>query len=148
MRFILTDRHYSSPQPRSKTAEWWRWKLSSNLYISGLITFCHLVYRLADKVSILQLTPLVFQMILFSACCICGLIAGILNVQFVRALNKRPDKMQTIHLAAMTLACLGKNNNKDARRNTIWCDAIENNSCLFLFFIVMLLVSVQVFERD
>ncbi|XP_030597619.1 transmembrane protein 196-like isoform X2 [Archocentrus centrarchus] len=46
-------------------------------------------------------------MILFSACCICGLIGGILNVQFVRALNKRPDKMQSIHLAAMTLACLG-----------------------------------------
>ncbi|XP_039676900.1 transmembrane protein 196 isoform X1 [Perca fluviatilis] len=46
-------------------------------------------------------------MILFSACCICGLIGGILNFQFVRALNKRPDSMQSIHLAAMTLACLG-----------------------------------------
>uniref|UniRef100_A0A3Q2PHY2 Transmembrane protein 196 n=1 Tax=Fundulus heteroclitus TaxID=8078 RepID=A0A3Q2PHY2_FUNHE len=46
-------------------------------------------------------------MILFSACCICGLIAGILNFQFVRALNKRPNSMQSIHLAAMTLACLG-----------------------------------------
>uniref|UniRef100_A0A1A8JGD4 Transmembrane protein 196 n=1 Tax=Nothobranchius kuhntae TaxID=321403 RepID=A0A1A8JGD4_NOTKU len=46
-------------------------------------------------------------MILFSACCICGLIAGILNFQFVRALSKRPNPMQTIHLAAMTLACLG-----------------------------------------
>ncbi|XP_050934426.1 transmembrane protein 196 isoform X2 [Lates calcarifer] len=43
-------------------------------------------------------------MILFSACCICGLIGGILNFQFVRALNKRRD---SIHLAAMTLACLG-----------------------------------------
>ncbi|XP_037649644.1 transmembrane protein 196 isoform X2 [Sebastes umbrosus] len=46
-------------------------------------------------------------MILFSACCICGLIGGILNFQFVRALNKRPDSMHSIHLAAMTLACLG-----------------------------------------
>nr|XP_057902902.1 uncharacterized protein LOC131101618 isoform X1 [Doryrhamphus excisus] len=41
------------------------------------------------------------------SCCICGLIAGILNFQFVRALSKRPDSMQSIHLAAMTLACLG-----------------------------------------
>uniref|UniRef100_A0A3Q2XTU0 Transmembrane protein 196 n=1 Tax=Hippocampus comes TaxID=109280 RepID=A0A3Q2XTU0_HIPCM len=47
-------------------------------------------------------------MILFSACCICGLIGGILNFQFVRALTKRPDSMQSIHFAAMTLACLGK----------------------------------------
>nr|XP_043908201.1 transmembrane protein 196 isoform X2 [Solea senegalensis] len=46
-------------------------------------------------------------MILFSACCICGLIGGILNFQFVRAMNKRPDTMHSIHLAAMTLACLG-----------------------------------------
>lgn len=46
-------------------------------------------------------------MILFSACCICGLIGGILNFQFVRALSKRPDSMHSIHLAAMTLACLG-----------------------------------------
>lgn len=48
------------------------------------------------------------QMILFSACCICGLIGGILNFQFVRALTKRPDAMSSIHLAAMTMACLGK----------------------------------------
>ncbi|XP_061666968.1 transmembrane protein 196 isoform X3 [Syngnathoides biaculeatus] len=46
-------------------------------------------------------------MILFSACCICGLIGGILNFQFVRALSKRADSMQSVHLAAMTLACLG-----------------------------------------
>nr|XP_020443655.1 transmembrane protein 196 [Monopterus albus] len=46
-------------------------------------------------------------MILFSACCICGLIGGILNFQFVRALSKRPDSMHSVHLAAMTLACLG-----------------------------------------
>lgn len=54
------------------------------------------------------LSSVPLQMILFSACCICGLIGGILNFQFVRALNKRPDSMQSIHLAAMTLACLGK----------------------------------------
>ncbi|XP_078146577.1 transmembrane protein 196 isoform X1 [Centroberyx gerrardi] len=47
------------------------------------------------------------RMILFSACCICGLIGGILNFQFVRALNKRPDSMHSVHLAAMTVACLG-----------------------------------------
>ncbi|XP_041868468.1 transmembrane protein 196 [Melanotaenia boesemani] len=46
-------------------------------------------------------------MILFSACCICGLIGGILNFQFVRAISKKPNSMSSIHLAAMTLACLG-----------------------------------------
>ncbi|XP_062301639.1 transmembrane protein 196 [Osmerus eperlanus] len=46
-------------------------------------------------------------MILFSACCICGLIGGILNFQFVRALSRRPDSLRSLHLAAMTLACLG-----------------------------------------
>ncbi len=46
------------------------------------------------------------QMILFSSCCICGLISGILNFQFVRALAKRPD-MRSLHLAIMSLACLG-----------------------------------------
>ncbi len=47
------------------------------------------------------------QMILFSSCCICGLISGILNFQFVRALVKRPDAMRSLHLAIMSLACLG-----------------------------------------
>ncbi|XP_048850420.1 transmembrane protein 196 isoform X3 [Brienomyrus brachyistius] len=46
-------------------------------------------------------------MILFSACCICGLIGGILNFQFVRALVKRPDTLRPLHLAALSLACLG-----------------------------------------
>ncbi|RXN13287.1 transmembrane protein 196-like isoform X2 [Labeo rohita] len=46
-------------------------------------------------------------MILFSSCCICGLIGGILNFQFVRALVKRPDAMRSLHLAVMSLACLG-----------------------------------------
>lgn len=45
-------------------------------------------------------------MILFSACCICGLIGGILNFQFVRAV-KRPGAMPSLHVAAMSLACLG-----------------------------------------
>ncbi|KAI4885242.1 hypothetical protein NFI96_012605 [Prochilodus magdalenae] len=46
-------------------------------------------------------------MILFSACCICGLIGGILNFQFVRALVKRRDAVHSLHLAIMSLACLG-----------------------------------------
>ncbi|XP_062385963.1 transmembrane protein 196 [Sardina pilchardus] len=45
-------------------------------------------------------------MILFSACCICGLIGGILNFQFVRAV-KRPGALPSLHMAAMTLTCLG-----------------------------------------
>ena len=47
------------------------------------------------------------QMILFSACCICGLISGILNVQFVRAAAKRPDALPSLQLACVVLACLG-----------------------------------------
>ncbi|XP_060753416.1 transmembrane protein 196 isoform X2 [Tachysurus vachellii] len=46
-------------------------------------------------------------MILFSACCICGLIGGILNFQFVRALVKRPDAVRSLYMAAMSLTCLG-----------------------------------------
>ncbi|XP_062322243.1 transmembrane protein 196 isoform X1 [Osmerus eperlanus] len=46
-------------------------------------------------------------MILFSACCICGLIGGILNVQFVRAAARRPDALPSLHLACVVLACLG-----------------------------------------
>ncbi|KAJ8415866.1 hypothetical protein AAFF_G00404230 [Aldrovandia affinis] len=41
------------------------------------------------------------------SCCICGLIGGILNVQFVRALAKRPDAQRSLHLAALSLASLG-----------------------------------------
>ncbi|XP_029132802.1 transmembrane protein 196 [Labrus bergylta] len=69
---------------------------------SGL---CFLVCGVCGVLCARKRTGLI--MILFSACCICGLIAGILNFQFVRALNKRPDSMHSIHLAAMTLACLG-----------------------------------------
>lgn len=47
------------------------------------------------------------QMILFSACCICGLISGILNIQFVRAASKRGDAVPTLHMAIMVLASLG-----------------------------------------
>ncbi|XP_017537985.1 transmembrane protein 196 isoform X1 [Pygocentrus nattereri] len=46
-------------------------------------------------------------MILFSACCICGLIGGILNIQFVRALARRMDALPSLHLASLTLACIG-----------------------------------------
>ncbi|KAG9278958.1 transmembrane protein 196 [Astyanax mexicanus] len=63
---------------------------------------CFLVCGLCGMLCAKKRTGLV--MILFSACCICGLIGGILNFQFVRALVKRPD---TLHLAAMSLACLG-----------------------------------------
>ncbi|XP_078520540.1 transmembrane protein 196 [Lissotriton helveticus] len=46
-------------------------------------------------------------MILFSACCICGLIGGILNFQFVRALSKKTSSLYSLHLASMSLACIG-----------------------------------------
>lgn len=75
-------------------------------------------------------------MILFSACCICGLIGGILNFQFVRALNKRPDSMHSIHLAAMTLACLGKQNmtERDAMQH-IWAQQVCCVCILGMFFL-------------
>ncbi|XP_068070216.1 transmembrane protein 196 isoform X2 [Danio rerio] len=46
-------------------------------------------------------------MILFSACCICGLIGGILNVQFVRAMMKRASSLHSFHLAFLCLDSLG-----------------------------------------
>ncbi|KAM8966249.1 transmembrane protein 196 isoform 1-T1 [Pelodytes ibericus] len=46
-------------------------------------------------------------MILFSACCICGLIGGILNIQFLRALTKRSSTLYSLHLTSITLACIG-----------------------------------------
>ncbi|XP_071661646.1 transmembrane protein 196 isoform X5 [Patagioenas fasciata] len=46
-------------------------------------------------------------MILFSACCICGLIGGILNFQFLRALTKKSTALYSLHLASMSLACIG-----------------------------------------
>ncbi|XP_063306794.1 transmembrane protein 196 [Pelobates fuscus] len=46
-------------------------------------------------------------MILFSACCICGLIGGILNIQFLRALTKRSSSLYSLHLASISLACIG-----------------------------------------
>ncbi|NWV27206.1 TM196 protein, partial [Oreocharis arfaki] len=46
-------------------------------------------------------------MILFSACCICGLIGGILNFQFLRALTKKSSALYSLHLASMSLACIG-----------------------------------------
>ncbi|XP_072365290.1 transmembrane protein 196 isoform X2 [Scyliorhinus torazame] len=46
-------------------------------------------------------------MILFSACCICGLIGGILNFQFLRAVPKKRAVTFPIHIASMSMACLG-----------------------------------------
>uniref|UniRef100_A0A8D0BK70 Transmembrane protein 196 n=1 Tax=Salvator merianae TaxID=96440 RepID=A0A8D0BK70_SALMN len=46
-------------------------------------------------------------MILFSACCICGLIGGILNFQFLRALTKKSSTLYPLHLTSMSLACIG-----------------------------------------
>ncbi|XP_060797994.1 transmembrane protein 196 isoform X3 [Neoarius graeffei] len=66
---------------------------------------CFLVCGLCGMLCARKRTGLV--MILFSACCICGLIGGILNFQFVRALVKHPDAMCSSHMAAMSLACLG-----------------------------------------
>lgn len=47
------------------------------------------------------------QMILFSACCICGLIGGILNFQFLRAVTKKTSSLYPLHLASMSFACIG-----------------------------------------
>lgn len=54
-----------------------------------------------------NLSCLSWQMILFSACCICGLIGGILNFQFLRALTKKSSALYSLHLASMSLACIG-----------------------------------------
>ncbi|KTG06570.1 hypothetical protein cypCar_00025793, partial [Cyprinus carpio] len=69
------------------------------------LTFLFLVCGLCGMLCARKRTGLI--MILFSSCCICGLIGGILNFQFVRALVKRPDGMHSLHLAIMSLACLG-----------------------------------------
>ncbi|XP_031442386.1 transmembrane protein 196 [Clupea harengus] len=66
---------------------------------------CFLLCGLCGMLCARKRTGLI--MILFSACCICGLIGGILNFQFVRALVKRPGALPSLHMAAMTLACLG-----------------------------------------
>uniref|UniRef100_A0AAQ5ZKT1 Transmembrane protein 196 n=1 Tax=Amphiprion ocellaris TaxID=80972 RepID=A0AAQ5ZKT1_AMPOC len=68
---------------------------------SGL---CFLVCGMCGVLCARKRTGLI--MILFSACCICGLIGGILNFQFVRALDRQKGSKHSIHLAAMTLACL------------------------------------------
>ncbi|XP_059366151.1 transmembrane protein 196-like isoform X1 [Carassius carassius] len=66
---------------------------------------CFLICGLCGMLCAWKRTGLI--MILFSSCCICGLIGGILNFQFVRALVKRTDAMHSLHLAVMSLACLG-----------------------------------------
>ncbi|KTG43498.1 hypothetical protein cypCar_00002837 [Cyprinus carpio] len=53
------------------------------------------------------LSCLSLQMILFSACCVCGLIGGILNVQFVHAMVKRTNSLYYLHLAFLCLDSLG-----------------------------------------
>lgn len=63
-----------------------------------LCNYCYLIGVLFRLTS---------QMILFSACCICGLIGGILNVQFVRAMVKRADSLYSLHLSFLCLASLG-----------------------------------------
>lgn len=131
--------HYSSQQLLSKKkAEWWRWKLSSGLYFPShhicLFTVLFIGYQFCclQQHKQFSLSVSALQMILFSACCICGLIGGILNFQFVRALNKRPDSMHSIHLAAMTLACLGKQ--KFTGHNKSWSKATQHNitKCVFI----------------
>uniref|UniRef100_A0A8C9RIN4 Transmembrane protein 196 n=1 Tax=Scleropages formosus TaxID=113540 RepID=A0A8C9RIN4_SCLFO len=66
---------------------------------------CFLICGLCGVLCAKKRTGLI--MILFSACCICGLIGGILNFQFVRALVKRSGTSHSLHLATMCLACLG-----------------------------------------
>ncbi|XP_066570699.1 transmembrane protein 196 [Amia ocellicauda] len=66
---------------------------------------CFLICGLCGVICAKKKSGLI--MILFSACCICGLIGGILNFQFVRALVKKSTALYSLHLAAMALACLG-----------------------------------------
>ncbi|XP_002664909.3 transmembrane protein 196 isoform X1 [Danio rerio] len=66
---------------------------------------CFLVCGLSGILCAKKRTGL--TMILFSACCICGLIGGILNVQFVRAMMKRASSLHSFHLAFLCLDSLG-----------------------------------------
>ncbi|XP_051948756.1 transmembrane protein 196-like isoform X2 [Xyrauchen texanus] len=66
---------------------------------------CFLICGMCGMLCARKRTGLI--MILFSSCCICGLISGILNFQFVRALVKRSDATRSLHLAVMSLSCLG-----------------------------------------
>lgn len=63
--------------------------------------------RLALLPHLWHSLPSSYQMILFSACCICGLIGGILNFQFLRAVTKKTSSLYPLHLASMSLACIG-----------------------------------------
>ena len=65
------------------------------------------LYWVSFAFSRLRLPFFPYQMILFSACCICGLIGGILNVQFLRAVTKKTSSLYPLHLASMSLACIG-----------------------------------------
>ncbi|XP_035267026.1 transmembrane protein 196 [Anguilla rostrata] len=66
---------------------------------------CFLICGLCGVLCAIKRSGLI--MILFSACCICGLIGGILNIQFVRVLVKRSDGLRSVHLGALSLASLG-----------------------------------------
>ncbi|KAG9345136.1 hypothetical protein JZ751_009679, partial [Albula glossodonta] len=66
---------------------------------------CFLICGLCGVLCAIKRSGLI--MILFSACCICGLIGGILNIQFLRVLVRRPDAQRSLHLAALSLASLG-----------------------------------------
>nr|XP_023831524.1 uncharacterized protein LOC111955549 [Salvelinus alpinus] len=78
------------------------WFLSLSLSLSQFL-ICGMCGVLCAR----KRTGLIVNDFIFSACCICGLIGGILNFQFVRALSRRPDSLRSLHLAAMTIACLG-----------------------------------------
>ncbi|TRY58779.1 hypothetical protein DNTS_034615 [Danionella cerebrum] len=66
---------------------------------------CFLVCGLSGILCAKKRTGL--TMILFSACCICGLIGGILNIQFVRAMVKRASSVHLLHVALLCLDSLG-----------------------------------------
>lgn len=107
---------------------------SISSHFASLSTDCLIGYQFSHlHLHIFSISPCP-EMILFSACCICGLIGGILNFQFVRALNKRPDSMHSIHLAAMTLACLGKQTPQKmiSQHNKPWCNATQHKKSLLM----------------
>lgn len=88
------------------------WAVFCSQWCYQRIELClsHILYALIHLWKILlwhNLSCLSWQMILFSACCICGLIGGILNFQFLRALTKKSSALYSLHLASMSLACIG-----------------------------------------
>lgn len=86
-------------------------EIKHNLFIAGSASLACSNMRLCvlNISASTTLTPFssFSQMILFSACCICGLIGGILNFQFLRAVTKKTSSLYPLHLASMSLACIG-----------------------------------------